>query len=58
MLSNEKAQIEDLIAHHYDRPSFNGGVFKAQVGENITLTDTNNVLSNYSVSVSGADYRH
>ena len=55
-VSNEKAQIEDLIAHHYDRPSFNGGVYKAQVGENITLTDTNNVLSNYSVSVSGADY--
>ena len=55
-VSNEKAQIEDLIAHHYDRPSFNGGVYKAQVGETITLTDTNNVLSNYSVSVSGADY--
>ena len=55
-VSNEKAQIEELIAHHYDRPSFNGGVYKAQVGETITLTDTNNVLSNYSVSVSGADY--
>ena len=55
-VSNEKAQIEDLIAHHYDRPSFNGGVYKAQVGETITLTDTNNVLSNYSASVSGADY--
>ena len=55
-VSNEKTQIENLIAHHYDRPSFNGGVYKAQVGETITLTDTNNVLSNYSVSVSGADY--
>lgn len=39
-VSNEKAQIENLIAHHYDRPSFNGGVYKAQVGETITLTDT------------------
>lgn len=55
-VSNEKAQIENLIAHHYDRPSFNGGVYKVQVGETITLTDTNNVLSNYSVSVNGADY--
>ena len=55
-VSNEKAQIENLISHHYDRPSFNGGVYKVQVGETITLTDTNNVLSNYSVSVNGADY--
>ena len=55
-VSSEKAQIEELIAHHYDRPSFNGGVYKVQVGETLTLTDTNNVLSNYSVSVNGADY--
>ena len=55
-VSNEMAEIERLIAHHYDRPSFNGGVYKAQVGQTITLTDTNNVLGNYSISVSGADY--
>ena len=56
-ISNEMAEIERLINHHYDRPSFNGGVYKAQVGQTITLTDTNNVLGNYSVSVSGADYQ-
>ena len=55
-VSNEMAEIERLINHHYDRPSFNGGVYKAQVGQTITLTDTNNVLGNYSISVSGADY--
>lgn len=55
-VSAEKAEINRLIEHHYDRPSFDGGVYKAQVGETITLTDANNVLGNYSVSVSGAEY--
>lgn len=55
-VSAEKAEINRLIEHHYDRPSFDGSVYKAQVGETITLTDTNNVLSQYSVSVSGAEY--
>lgn len=52
----EQNEINNLIAHHYDRPSFNGGVFTVQVGETITLTDTNGVLGNCNVSVSGADY--
>ena len=56
-VSSEKAEINRLIEHHYDRPSFNGGVYKVQVGETITLTDTNNVLGDYNVSVSGADYQ-
>ncbi len=55
-VSAEKAEINRLIEHHYDRPSFNGGVYKVQVGQTLTLTDTNNVLSQYNVSVSGADY--
>lgn len=55
-ISGEEAEIERLIAHHYDRPSFNGGVYRLQVGENLTLTDTNGVLGNYDISVNGADY--
>ena len=55
-VSAQQAEIENLISHHYDRPSFNGGVYKLQVGETLTLTDTNNVLGNYNVSVSGANY--
>ena len=55
-ISSEKAEIEKLIAHHYDRPSFNAGVYKLQVGQTLTLTDTNNVLSNFDISVSGAEY--
>lgn len=55
-VSNEQAEIERLIAHHYDKPSFNGETYTLQVGETITLTDTNNILSNYDVSVDGADF--
>ena len=55
-LSAEEAEIQRLVASHYTRPSFNGGVYRVQVGEELTLTDTNGVLSNYDVIVSGADY--
>ncbi len=54
--ANEEAEINRLIASHYIKPSFDAGVYKVQVGETLTLTDTNNVLSNYSISVSGAEY--
>ncbi len=55
-VSNEEREIERLIANHYVKPSFNGGNYTYQVGETFTLTDTNNVLSNYNVSVTGANY--
>ena len=53
-ISAERAEIENLIAHHRDLPSFSGQVHRLQVGETLVLTDTNNVLSNYDVSVSNA----
>ena len=55
-VSSERAEIERLIANHYVKPSFNGGTYTAQVGETITLTDTNGVLGNYNISVVGANY--
>lgn len=55
-ISNEEAEIERLIAHHYDKPSFNGGTYTAQVGEPIVLTDTNNILDKFDLSVDGADF--
>ena len=55
-VSAEMAEIERLIANHYVKPSFNGQTHTLQVGQTITLTDTNGVLGNYSVSVSGANY--
>jgi len=55
-VSQEQTEINNLIASHYTRPSFNGGVYKLQVGQSLTLTDTNGVLQNYNISVSGAEY--
>lgn len=55
-IDSEKAEIERLIAHHYDKPSFNGGIYTVQVGETIQLTDTNNILDNYDIEVDGADF--
>lgn len=57
-VSYERSVIENLVAHHYDRPSFNGITITGQVGTPITLTDTNNVLNNYEVYASnGAEVR-
>ncbi len=51
-VSSERAEIENLIAHHYDKPSINGNSYTVQVGDSITLEDKNNTLSNYEVSAS------
>ena len=48
-VSAERNEIERLISEHYRKPSFNGKSFTANVGETITLTDENNILSNYEV---------
>ena len=55
-VSAEEAEINRLISTHSTRPSFNAGVYKLQLGETLTLTDTNNVLSEFDISVSGAEY--
>lgn len=55
-VSVEQAEIERLIANHYVKPSFNGATYDLQVGQSITLHDDNEVLGNYNVSVSGANY--
>ncbi len=56
-LTAERAEINNLIEHHYARPSFNGQFHKVQKGKSVVLTDNNNVLSQFDVSVSGADYQ-
>lgn len=45
-----KAQIQDAIDHHYDKPSFDGTTKTVNVGSSITLTDTNKVLSEFTLS--------
>ena len=57
-ISAQRNEIERLVRNHYVRPSFNGTTINAKVGEEVVLTDTNNVLSNYYVSASnGAEVR-
>lgn len=57
-ISDQRNEIERLVRNHYVRPSFNGTTINAKVGEEVILTDTNNVLSNYYVSASnGAEVR-
>ena len=57
-ISAQRNEIERLVRNHYVRPSFNGTTINAKVGEEVILTDTNNVLSNYYVSASnGAEVR-
>ncbi|MDO4742241.1 MAG: SpaA isopeptide-forming pilin-related protein [Candidatus Saccharibacteria bacterium] len=55
-ITNEQAEIENLINHHFDTPSFASGEYSIQVGENLILTDENNVLSEYEISATGATY--
>lgn len=55
-VSNEKAEINRLVDHHYDRPSFNASVYNLQVGETLTLVDDNNSLSEFDISASGVEY--
>ncbi len=43
----EKEVISNLVSNHYNKPSFDNTTIDIVKGENITITDTNNVLSNY-----------
>ena len=55
-VSNERNEIQRLINNHRVLPSFANTVYSSQVGQSITLTDINNVLSDYDVKVNNADY--
>ena len=46
----EKEKIENLVEHHYDKPSFADTTTTVQIGKKISLVDTNNVLSSFEVS--------
>ena len=47
--ASEMNEIEQLISEHYLSPNFNGNKFQAIIGQELRLTDTNNVLKNYKV---------
>ena len=48
-VSYEKSIIIDLVNKHYNKPSFNNNEINLKLGEEITIIDLNNVLSNYEV---------
>ncbi|MDO5568571.1 MAG: SpaA isopeptide-forming pilin-related protein [bacterium] len=51
-VTSERNDINNLIANHYNKPSFNGQTISGNVGETITINDNNGVLSNYNVIAS------
>ena len=43
-------EIENLVANHYSKPSFESTTLTLNLGDSITLTDTNNVLNDFSIN--------
>lgn len=50
--SNEYQEINNLISSHYTKPSFANIIKDMNLGETITLTDSNNVLNSFNISTS------
>lgn len=48
-IDNEKNEIIRLVNNHYKTPSFDEGTYEINIGESITLNDTNGVLSEYQI---------
>ena len=46
---SESAELLSLVNSHFTRPSFSGSTTKVVVGDTITLTDNNGVLSKYNI---------
>jgi len=49
-VSKEVAEIKRLALLHFVKPSFTGADIPLKIGESITLTDTNGVLSEYNIA--------
>lgn len=54
---SESQELLNLVNNHYKRPSFNNQNITSVVDDTIKLTDTNEVLQNYDVSINNASYR-
>ena len=50
LFKNEVKEMNNLVNNHKKKASFEGANKKISAGETITLTDSNKVLENYSVS--------
>ena len=47
--NNELNELDNLVSRHYTVPSFSNNTIKVNYGEELVLTDTNQVLGNYTV---------
>ena len=45
-----KDEIESLISKHYTKPNFNTSSLTLDLGNSVTLKDTNNILSDYTIT--------
>lgn len=52
-LTGEKNEILSLINNYQTRPSFDSQLIEGYIGDELTLTDSNNVLSSYEMSYNG-----
>lgn len=50
-INEYKQIINNLRSSYYTKPSFSGSKLNVKVGETITLTDSNNVLNRFKVTV-------
>lgn len=50
LFKSEIAELESLVNNHYKRPDFGDNDLVIPLGQSVTLTDNNNVLSNFKVS--------
>ena len=53
ILQSYWAIIQSHIDNHYTRPSFHGQNYELNVGESITITDTNNILNDMDIINTG-----
>ena len=51
LINQYKAEIQSLMSTYYTRPSFHNTTYDVKVGDTLTLTDTNNVLSRFRVTL-------
>lgn len=52
LFKSEVKELNELVNNHNKKASFSGSSKKVSLGESITLTDTNKVLENYTISSS------
>ena len=56
-IDNEVDNINNLITHHYDVPSFANQNYDVQYGSDITLVDNYNILQNFNVKTTNATHQ-